>query len=141
MKTLRLAMSFLTLTICFSLISCETDSNGMQEDDVRQEYAGTWLYVDTPIGGGSKKDAATVRVEVDPNSDNGIRLYNFANLGNNAYALATISGSNGTNVSIESQEVAGFTVSGQGTSNLLHDNIRLTIALDSDNFSVNMDKQ
>ncbi|HEX3009551.1 MAG TPA: hypothetical protein VHO90_18245, partial [Bacteroidales bacterium] len=75
----------------------------------RDNIADTWKCAETSASG---SDSFLVEIVADNTSTTGIKIYNFDNLGDNLAVLATV---NSFSISIPSQSVDGFTISGSGT--------------------------
>jgi hypothetical protein len=94
--------------IAIVLVSCEKD-NTVIDTTTRNDYVGSWTCTETPVAKNLYFDCI---ITIDANTDDNIKLQNFASL--NATAFAIVSGKS---VILPKQTLNGNTIEGYGTMN------------------------
>lgn len=146
MKTLFAKVCSLILTLGLFLGSCSDPINlgaavgEFEEVSKRQHFPGNWNFTSTLNANSAVVQMATVNIELDPNSENGLRLYNFANLGERTFTLAFLS-EDGSGLEIENQSVEGIVVSGAGTFMTSQGRVDMNITLNKNAYNVSLIKQ
>jgi len=105
MKTKTQIILFLAL---FSgLISCTKDDTILPAETIsRIDYIGTWTCVELPQ---TKNQNFDCIISIDANTENNIKISNFANLHGSAFAIV-----NGKNAILPRQTISGNTFEGYG---------------------------
>ena len=105
----KMAVTMILIALLFS--SCE-DLGGPDTGDNRDRLVDTWKVVDESSPLKSGQIAYWVEIEKDPDKQTMIRIYSFNYLGDDIYALASLSG---TSLTLPQQELpGGWTVQGSG---------------------------
>jgi hypothetical protein len=104
------------------VVSCEDLTDTLSS---RDNIVDTWKCLETDSGNGS--DSFLVEIASDAASLSGIKIYNFSHLGDNIAVKATVSA---MSISIPSQEVDGFAISGSGTIASGYQKITLKYSVD-----------
>ena len=93
--------------------SCKKDDSSPQtSSDDRDKYLGTWTCDETIQGGPSA--TYTIVVSKDVTSSTKIKAERFYNLASGAFTFIVV---DGNNMTIQSQQVSGYTLLGSGTFN------------------------
>ncbi len=98
-------LHYLTIASLLFFASCIKDETTTLD--------GTWSCSETSVVYGST-NPYEVNITTDASNENKIYLENFYDLGYNNKVTATLSGDN---ISISSQTIDGYTISGSGTKN------------------------
>ena len=110
MKRVQIVFFLLAATAMTFLTSCTKEANtDPTSDDPRDRYVGNWSVQETWT-----KLAYEVTISIDPNSTDGVFIYNFANIGSSATpAGASVSGNN---ILLDANQVIdGMKSNGAGT--------------------------
>jgi hypothetical protein len=105
-KKISFSGKVLIVLFLFFAAACEDLTDSLSP---RDNIADTWKCAETSTSG---SDSFLVEIVADNASTTGIQIYNFDNLGDNLAVKATV---NSFSISIPSQSVDGFTISGSGT--------------------------
>jgi len=106
--TLKLAS---VLLLVASLLNSCTKENPL-DTDARDKFVGNWTCNEKVNGTAMSTFTVTISKSVTVTNTTDILMANFYQLGNNFKAIAQV---NGNNVTIASQNIDGFTVSGSGS--------------------------
>ena len=110
MKSKNLFLPLLLIILAISLHSCSSDDTA--EPNIpgadRDKYTGNWICTETYSG--QAPTTFTINVQKHGEDDT-LFVYNFNNLGAQFYAVWLVSGNS---VTIPSQNVSGFQISGSG---------------------------
>ena len=105
---------FSLLSLVLLMFSCEVDE---VLEDPRDDYVGQWDYNDEILS----KDYTSVGISIDPNSEDKIVIFNFANLGEDL--LCSV---NGKSLTITQSSIGGLDISGIGSADYKIEEIELT---------------
>src|SRR5262245_59592435 len=94
------------------LASCDKEDSNTGTGDAREKYTGSWTFDETSVQQGNSTYGVSITTDVT--SSNKVIAKNFYNLGNNTNTVIVI---DGNNMTIQSQFVSGYTLSGTGTYN------------------------
>ena len=110
MKSINLLPVILFITLAVLFHSCSSDDTA--EPNIpgadRDKYVGSWICTETYSG--QAPTSFTINVQKHGEDDT-LYVYNFNNLGSPFYAIWLVSGNS---VTIPSQNVSGFSISGSG---------------------------
>jgi len=103
---IRLVIMVLTVT----LAGCAKDSDTSPDTGTRSAFLGKWSVSETWT-----KLSYEVTISADPNSSNGVFIYNFANTGSSSIPASAVI--NGTSIVLDPDQVIGegITITGNGT--------------------------
>lgn len=102
--------------------SCEELSDSLSP---RDNIVDTWKCQETDAS--NIVDNFLVEIVKDDLSLSGVKIYNFNHLGENFAVKASVSG---TSITISSQAVSGFTISGSGTITSDYEKVTLKYSVD-----------
>jgi hypothetical protein len=111
--------ALVAVIIAISLVSCE-DGTIDGPTDARDNFTGSWSCVEN--AGQPSETSFPVTITKDVNNSERILIGNFNNLGGSVKPYGIV---NGTALSIPSQSVSGYTVSGTGTYSASSGNVSL----------------
>lgn len=98
----------LLLAVVFIVtIGCEKDDITPVDNYTRADYVGMWSCTEVPL---AKNQYFVCEIKIDVNSEENIKLVNFANLTGTAFAIVS-----GKNVILPKQTIYGNTIEGYGT--------------------------
>lgn len=110
MKSINLLPVILVITLAVLLHSCSSDDTA--EPNIpgadRDKYVGNWICTETYSG--QAPTTFTINIQKHGEDDT-LNVFNFNNLGSQFYAVWLVSGNS---VTIPSQNITGFSVSGSG---------------------------
>ncbi|MEI7595307.1 MAG: hypothetical protein WCK02_06120 [Bacteroidota bacterium] len=112
---MKTVINYLLALVLFSsvLVSCEPDTvapDASQPDtDPREVYVGNWLCTENSKLAGQQ--TFTVSISLNPSNSTEVLIANFYLFGNDQKARALVAGNN---ISIPSQSLCNFTISGSG---------------------------
>lgn len=120
----RITVISRVLFICAIVLvtSCEELTDSLSP---RDNIVDTWKCQETDAS--NIVDNFLVEIVKDDISLSGVKIYNFNHLGENFAVKASVSG---TSMTISSQSVSGFTISGSGTITSDYEKITLKYSVD-----------
>lgn len=106
MKTIKTNKYLLLIIFSFAIISCEKIDNNQEVTITRNDYIGFWTVTEVPI---SKTMYFDCEISIDGNSEDKIKIQNFAGLNQIAYVKV-----NGKSLILPKQTLNGNTIEGVG---------------------------
>lgn len=106
MKAISKIKIFVLLIITTAIISCEEIENNQEITVTRNDYIGLWTCTEVPI---AKTMYFDCEISIDGNSDDKIKIQNFAGL--NQIATVKV---NGKSLVLPKQTLNGNTIEGVG---------------------------
>lgn len=106
MKTISIKKSLVLLFIAATVISCEQIEKNEDITVTRNDYIGSWTCTEVPL---SKIMYFDCEISIDANSDNKIKIQNFAGLNQTAFVKV-----NGKSLILDKQTLNGNTIEGIG---------------------------
>lgn len=106
MRTTSIKKSLVLLLIATAVISCEEIEKNEDITVSRNDYVGSWNCTEVPI---SKTMYFECEISIEANSDNKIKIQNFAGLNQTAFVKV-----NGKSLILDKQTLNGNTIEGIG---------------------------
>ena len=106
MKFKSIKKSLVLLLIATTVISCEQIEKNEDITVSRNDYVGSWTCTEVPL---SKIMYFDCEISIDANSDNKIKIQNFAGLNQTAFVKV-----NGKSLILDKQTLNGNTIEGIG---------------------------
>ncbi len=106
MRALRSNRFLFLIIFAFVIISCEKTDNNQDITITRNDYVGTWTCTEVPI---TKAIYFDCDISIDENSEDKIKIQNFAGLNQIAYVKV-----NGKSLILPKQTLNGNTIEGIG---------------------------
>lgn len=130
MKNIKTLLQWTGFALLLLVTACTKNENPLT--DARDKFEGSWKCTES----GPKANATPFTIIITKSGSSSIDIQNFGNLDKTGKVTASVSGSA---ISISTQSIGGFTVSGTGSYS--GSRISLSYKIDSDNLSAVCDKQ